>query len=116
MPYSVTKPFAAVCVLMLVDRGLVELDEPLATYWPEIHAPATVRQALAHQAGLVLLDEELPTEAFFDHARISGALERQRPLWPPGTAHGEAALTYGHLLGEVVRRVDGRSLGAFLRE
>jgi CubicO group peptidase (beta-lactamase class C family) len=116
MPYSVTKPFAAVCVLLLVDRGLVDLDAPLSTYWPELTAPATVRHVLAHQAGLVVLDEDLPAEALLDHDRICGALERQRPSWEPGTAHGEAALLYGHLLGEVVRRVDGRSLGRFLRE
>ena len=66
MPYSVTKPFAAVCLLTLVDRGLVGLDEPMQTYWPELVAPATVRQVLSHQAGLVALDDPLPTEAFYD--------------------------------------------------
>jgi CubicO group peptidase (beta-lactamase class C family) len=116
MPYSVTKPFAAVCVLLLVDRGLVDLDAPLSTYWPELSAPATVRHVLSHQAGLVVLDEDLPGEALFDHERLCRALELQKPRWEPGTAHGEAALVYGHLLGELVRRVDGRSLGTLLRE
>lgn len=116
MPYSVTKPFAAVCVLMLVDLGRIDLDAPLSTYWPGFAAPATVRQVLAHQAGVVLLDAPLPTEALFDHDRMVRALERQAPLWEPGTAHGEAALVYGHLLGELVRRVDGRTLGTFLDE
>ena len=59
MPYSVTKPFAAVCLLMLVDRGLVDLDEPMQTYWPELVAPATVRQTLSHQAGVVAIDDPL---------------------------------------------------------
>jgi CubicO group peptidase (beta-lactamase class C family) len=116
MPYSITKPFAAVCLLMLVDRGLVELDEPMQTYWPELGAPATVRQVLSHQAGLVALDEPLPTEAFYDWGRVCTALAAQEPQWPPGEGHGESALFYGHLVGEVVRRVDGRSVGRFLRE
>jgi CubicO group peptidase (beta-lactamase class C family) len=115
MPYSVTKPFAAVCLLMLVDRGLVDLDKPMQTYWPELEASATVRQVLSHQAGLVALDDPLPTEAFYDWGRMCAALAAQEPTWPPGERHGESALFYGHLVGEVVRRVDGRSLGSFLR-
>jgi CubicO group peptidase (beta-lactamase class C family) len=116
MPYSVTKPFAAVCLLMLVDRGLVGLDEPMQTYWPEFVAPATVRQVLSHQAGVVALDDPLPTEAFYDWDRLCAALAAQEPQWAPGENHGENALFHGHLVGEVVRRVDGRSVGRFLRE
>ena len=116
MPYSVTKPFAALCVLVLADRGVIDLDAPMATYWPELRAPATVRETLAHQSGLVLLDDDLPAEAFYDWDLLCRLLARQEPLWQPGTAHGESALLYGHLVGEVVRRVDGRSLGRFLRE
>src|SRR5262245_10231590 len=116
MPYSVTKPFAAVCLLMLVDRGLVDLDAPMQTYWPELRARATVRQTLSHQAGLVALDDPLPTEAFYDWDRVCAAIAAQDPQWVPGERHGESALFYGHLVGEVVRRVDGRSVGAFLRE
>ena len=116
MPYSVTKPFAAVCLLMLVDRGLVRLDDAMQTYWPEFVTPATVREVLSHQAGLVALDDPLPTEAFYDWDRMCEALALQEPQWPPGERPGESALFYGHLVGEVVRRVDGRSLGRFLRE
>ncbi len=116
MPYSVTKPFAAVCVLVLVDRGLVHLDTPMSAYWPGFTAAATVRHVLAHASGVCLVEEPLPAEAMFDHDRVCLALERQRPLWEPGSAPGEAALVYGHLLGELVRRVDGRSLGSFLRD
>ncbi|HYJ67718.1 MAG TPA: serine hydrolase domain-containing protein [Nocardioidaceae bacterium] len=116
MPYSVTKPFAAACLLVLVDRGLVNLDEPMQTYWPEFVTPATVRQVLSHQAGIVALDDPLPTEAFYDWHQMCGSLAAQQPQWQPGERHGESALFYGHLVGEVVRRVDGRSLGRFLRE
>jgi CubicO group peptidase (beta-lactamase class C family) len=116
MPYSVTKPFAALCVLTLADRGLVELDAPLRRYWPELRAEATVRDVLAHRAGIVVLDEAAPEEAFYDWELMCSLLARQEPTWPPGTAQGESALFYGHLLGQVVCRVDGRSLGRFLRE
>ncbi len=116
MPYSVSKPFAAVALLLLVDRGLVELDAPMQRYWPQLRAPVTVRQVLSHQAGLVTLDQSAPTEVFYDWDRLCGLLAEQEPSWPPGTRHGESALFYGHLLGEVVRRVDGRRPGAFLRE
>lgn len=116
MPYSVTKPFAAACVLVLVDRGLVGLDLPMQTYWPALRAPATVRDVLSHRAGVVALDRDAPTEAFYDWNLMCSLLEQQAPSWPPGTAQGESALFQGHLLGQVVRSVDGRSLGRFLRE
>ncbi|MGN6574058.1 MAG: serine hydrolase domain-containing protein [Nocardioides sp.] len=117
MPYSVTKPFAAVCALVLADRGRLRLDEPMSTYWPELRAGAfTVRQVLSHACGVVVLDEPAPTEALYDWHRMCTLLAAQEPLWAPGEGIGEAALFYGHLVGEVVRRVDGRSLGTFLRE
>ncbi len=115
-PYSVSKPFAAMCVLLLIDRGLVDLDAPVQRYWPEFTAPATVRHVLSHQAGVVALDTPADTTAFYDWDRMCALLAAQQPEWPPGTAHGESALFYGHLVGEIVRRVDGRSLGHFLRE
>ena len=114
MPYSVTKPFAAVCALLLVERGSIELDTPVRRYWPEFTAPATVRQVLSHQAGLVTLDTPEPTATFYDWDRMCALLAAQEPEWEPGTAHGESALFYGHLVGELVRRTDGRSLGRFL--
>jgi CubicO group peptidase (beta-lactamase class C family) len=116
MPYSVTKPFAALCVLVLVDRGLVGLDLPMRKYWPALRAPATVRDALSHRAGLVALDKDAPTDAFYDWDLMCSLLEQEEPSWPPGTAQGESALFHGHLCGQVVRSVDGRSLGRFLRE
>jgi CubicO group peptidase (beta-lactamase class C family) len=116
MPYSVTKPFAAVCALRLVERGVLELDAPVQRYWPEFTAPATVRHVLSHQAGIVALDTPVPTETFYDWGRMCALLAAQEPAWEPGTAHGESALFYGHLVGELVRRTDGRSLGRFLAE
>jgi len=115
-PYSVSKPFAAVCALVLVDRGTLDLDAPVQRYWPELRAPATVRQVLSHQAGVVALDEPAPTEVFYDWDALCALLARQEPAWIPGEAHGESALFYGHLVGEPVRRVDGRSIGRFLRD
>ncbi len=116
MPYSVSKPFAAICALLLVDRGRLDLEAPVQRYWPEFRAPATVRQVLSHQAGVVLLDEPAATEVFYDWEQLCSLLAQQEPAWVPGTAHGESALFYGHLVGELVRRVDGRSPGRFLRE
>jgi CubicO group peptidase (beta-lactamase class C family) len=115
-PYSVSKPFAAVCALHLAEAGRLELDAPVQQYWPEFRAPATVRQVLSHQAGVVALDQPAPTAALLDWPWLCGLLAAQEPSWPPGTAHGESALFYGHLVGELVRRVDGRSLGRYLRE
>ncbi|MGZ4437539.1 MAG: serine hydrolase domain-containing protein [Nocardioidaceae bacterium] len=116
MPYSVTKAFAAVCGLLVVERGLVGLDSPLQEVWPELTAPTTLRQVLAHQSGLSWLDAPAPEEAFYDWDLMCALLAAQPPAWEPGSAHGESALFFGHLVGEVVRRVDGRGLGAFLRE
>ena len=72
-PYSVTKPFVAVCALLLVEQGRLELDAAVQTYWPEFTAPATVRQVLAHQAGVVALDALAPTELFYDWRRARPA-------------------------------------------
>jgi CubicO group peptidase (beta-lactamase class C family) len=115
-PYSVTKPFVAVCALRLVERGALDLDAAVQRYWPEFTAHATVRHLLSHQAGVVALDAPAPTDLFFDWDAMCSRLAAQPPLWEPGTAHGESALFYGHLVGEIVRRIDGRSIGGFLRD
>ena len=115
-PYSVSKPFAAMCALVLIDRGLLDLDSPVQRYWPEFTAPATVRHVLSHQAGVVALSAPATTDLFYDWGALCALLAAQRPEWPPGTAHGESALFYGHLVGEIVRRIDGRGIGRFLRE
>lgn len=115
-PYSVSKPFPAACALVLAGRGKLDLDAPVQRYWPQFRAPATIRQVLSHQAGVVVLDQPAPTETFYDWGRMCALLAAQAPAFEPGTAHGESALFYGHLVGEVVRRVDGRGVGRFLRE
>ena len=118
--YSCTKPLAAFCVLTLVDRGALSLDDRVASVWPEFAAAGkervTVRQLLSHQAGLAALRSPQPVELFFDWDRLCALLAAEAPWWEPGTAHGEHALFYGHLCGELVRRIDGRSLGTFWRE
>jgi CubicO group peptidase (beta-lactamase class C family) len=120
MVYSVTKPAAAFCVHLLADRGRLRLDDPVADHWPEFAQAGkdhvTVRQLLAHQAGLVALRRRQPAEVLLDYDRVCALLAAEPPWWEPGTAHGEHFLFYGHLCAELVRRVDGRSLGAFWRE
>ncbi len=105
--FSVSKSIAALCV---VNTG-VDLDAPV-----DLPRGATVRQVLAHQAGLLALRDPQPPEALLDWDRTIALLRAEPLWWAPGTAHGEHALFYGHLAGEIVRRADGRSLGAFLRE
>jgi CubicO group peptidase (beta-lactamase class C family) len=118
--YSVTKPLAAACALWLVDRGLLALDARIADVWPAYgrggKQDTTLRHLLCHQAGLPAWRERRPLAALLDHDRAAGLLAAEPAWWPPGTAHGEHALFYGTLLGEVVRRVDGRSLGALFRD
>ncbi len=118
--YSVVKPLAAACLLLLVERGHVGLDERVTRWWPELGAAGkeeiTVRHVLAHQAGLTLFDRPPPLATLLDWQATVALLEASPPEWPAGTAHAEHVVTYGHLVGELVRRVDGRSLGVFLRE
>lgn len=114
--YSVTKPFVATCALVLAERGVLDLDSPIQRYWPEFRAQASVRQVLSHQAGVVVLDDPVPTDVFYDWDEMCRLLAAQEPAWDPGEAHGESALFYGHLVGELVRRADGRSPGSFLRQ
>ena len=118
--YSVGKALSAFCVLVLADRGEISIERPMASYWPEFAAAGkagtTVREMLAHRSGLVALREPLPPEALFDWELICARLAEEEPWFEPGTANGESILFYGHLCGELIRRVDGRTLGAFWRE
>jgi CubicO group peptidase (beta-lactamase class C family) len=118
--FSVGKGITSLCLLKLVDRGLVDLDRPVAAYWPEFaqaekHA-ITVRQILSHQAGLVAVRDVLPDGAMYDWSRMTAALARETPWWIPGTRHGYHVNTFGFLVGEIVRRVSGKTIGAFLRD
>jgi CubicO group peptidase (beta-lactamase class C family) len=115
--FSVGKPVAALCVLLLVDRGLVGLDDAVAGHWPEFTAgDVTVRHVLAHTAGLPSFPVPRPATAFADWGQLTADLAAASPEWTPGTLAAEHALTYGHLAGELVRRVDGRPPGRFLAE
>lgn len=109
--YSCTKAVTAAVLLRLAERGLVDLRAPVKEVWPEFTAPATVEHLLTHQAGLPAIEERVPVEEFGDLPAIAARLAGQQPVWEPGTAHGYHALTYGFLVGEVVRRVTGRSVG-----
>lgn len=118
--YSTTKGMTAVCAHRLVEEGRLELDAPAATVWPEFAAAGKgevpVRWLLSHQVGLPAIREDLPAGALFDWDVMCSALAAEAPWWEPGTKHGYHALTFGHLVGELVRRVDGRSLGNYFRE
>ncbi|SEH01132.1 CubicO group peptidase, beta-lactamase class C family [Nonomuraea solani] len=118
--YSTTKAVTAACALLLAQRGELDLDAPVARYWPEFAAGGKenvpVRWLLTHQAGLPAIDQPVtPAEAIAWEPMVA-ALAAQRPYWEPGTDHGYHGLTYGWLVGEVVRRASGRSLGTYLAE
>lgn len=117
---STTKTMAALVCLMLADRGELDLYEPIASYWPEFAANGkdriATRHVLSHTAGLAGWDEPLDETDFFDHDKLVGLLAAQAPWWEPGTQSGYHADTQGYLLGEIVKRVDGRTLGTFFAE
>lgn len=118
--YSATKAMTATCAHRLVDRGQLDVDEPVATYWPEFAQAGkdkiTVRMVLSHQAGLPWATVPYPKEKFLDWDTLTDALARSSPVWEPGTQSEYHGGTFGFLVGEVVKRIDGRSLGAFFRE
>src|SRR4051794_32101953 len=117
---SATKGMTATCAHRLVDRGLLDVDEPVATYWPEFaaagKASVTVRMVLSHQAGLPYPTVRVPADRRFDWDTMTGALARSEPVWAPGTRSEYHGGTFGHLVGEIVRRIDGRSLHGFFRD
>lgn len=118
--FSCTKTFAAVAALQLVGEGRLDLDAPVARYWPEFEQAGkqgiTVRQLLCHRAGLPAIREPLAPEALYDWDTMTAALAGETPWWTPGAEHGYAPITYGWLIGEVIRRVDGREPGAAIVE
>jgi CubicO group peptidase (beta-lactamase class C family) len=118
--YSTTKTMAALCLLVLADRGEVDLYAPVSRYWPEFaangKAAVEVRHFLSHSAGLAGMDQPKRGDDLYDWEGMTSALARQAPWWEPGTASGYHALTQGYLLGEVVRRVTGRSLGTYFAQ
>src|SRR4051794_346361 len=116
--WSVTKTMTALCALVLAARGALDLAAPVARYWPEFAAAGKdavlVRHLLAHTAGLP--DWEGPIDELYDWPSATARLAAQTPLWEPGSAAGYHSLTQGFLVGEVVRRITGRTLGEFFAD
>ncbi|MBP0460577.1 serine hydrolase domain-containing protein [Streptomyces montanisoli] len=117
---SATKGIAAAVPLLLHQRGQIDLDAPVGTYWPEFKAAGKervlVRHLLSHRAGVPVLDVPLTPAEALDGESGPRALAAQRPVWEPGSDHGYHAHTYGWLVGELVRRATGRSIGYWVAE
>jgi CubicO group peptidase (beta-lactamase class C family) len=118
--YSTTKGITAICALQQVERGELDLDAPVARYWPEFaqngKGEIPVRMLLSHQAGLPAVAKPLAAADLYDWKTMTSALAEQEPWWAPGSAHGYHAITYGWLVGELVRRTSGLSIGRYVRE
>ena len=120
--HSTTKGLSAMVLALLHSRGLLDYDERVAAYWPEFAQAGkediTVRQLLAHQAGLFAFDERVDGDVVADLDRLAGVMERQRPIWPPGERQAYHAITLGFYENELVRRIDPdhRTIGQVLHE
>ena len=118
--WSCTKGATALCAHILAARGELDLDALVTDYWPEFgqngKEATTVAMLLSHQAGVPALRDPLPPGAFYDTADMTDRLAAEAPFWEPGSRHGYHALTFGFLVGELVRRVSGKTLGEFFRD
>lgn len=118
--YSTTKTMCALTALLIADRGDLDFDAPVARYWPEFAANGKagikVSHLMSHSAGLSGWAETITTETLYDWEKATSLLAAQAPFWEAGTAPGYHALTQGYLVGEVVRRITGKSLGTVFRE
>ncbi|MBV9990725.1 MAG: beta-lactamase family protein [Alphaproteobacteria bacterium] len=118
--YSTTKTMTALVALMLADRGLIDFDAPVARYWPEFaangKADVKVSHLMSHTSGLSGWKEKVTKEDLYDWDKVTALLAAQAPFWEPGTKAGYHALTQGYLVGEVIRRVSGRTVGTVFRE
>ena len=116
--WSTTKTVTSLAALMLVDRGELDVDAPVARYWPEFAAngkqDVLVRQLLGHTSGVSGMEQPAVTEDLYDWEKSTARYAAQAPWWPPGTASGYHALNFGHLVGEVLRRITGVSLKEFV--
>jgi CubicO group peptidase (beta-lactamase class C family) len=117
--WSCTKGATALCAHVLAARGQLDLDALVTDYWPEFgqngKGATTVAQLMSHQAGVPALRDPVPAGAFYDTDYMTDRLAAEVPFWEPGTRHGYHALTFGFLVGELVRRVSGKTLGEFFR-
>ncbi len=118
--WSISKTMTALCALMLADRGELDLHAPVAKYWPEFAAAGKegveVRHLMGHTSGLDVWTAPMAVADLYDWEKATSLLAAQAPRWEPGTRSGYHALTHGYLIGEVVRRITGRTLGTFFRE
>jgi CubicO group peptidase (beta-lactamase class C family) len=118
--YSTTKGATAICANRLAQEGRLDVNAPVATYWPEFAKAGKeaipVDWLLSHRAGLAWVDAPLTLPEVLAWDPMIHALEAQTPVWEPGTQHGYHAVTYGYLVGEVIRRISGRSVGTYFRE
>jgi CubicO group peptidase (beta-lactamase class C family) len=118
--FSVGKGLVAVCAARLAGQGRLDVDAAVASCWPEFGAAGkgavTVRQLLSHQAGLPAVRRRLPPGSMLDWPAMTAALAAEEPWWQPGTGHGYHVNTFGFLVGEVIRRLAGRTVGTLLRE
>ena len=118
--YSTTKTMAALCALLLADRGELDFNAKVSQYWPEFaqngKENVEVRHFMSHSAGLSGMDEPVAPPKVYDWELMVDALACQAPWWEPGSQSGYHALTQGHLIGEVVRRISGKSIGQFFAD
>ena len=118
--FSTTKGVTAICANILAQRGELDLDAKVADYWPEFaaagKADVPVRWLLSHRVGLPWIDGEMTLEQALDWDQVVEALAAAEPAWEPGSQHGYHATTFGWLVGEVIRRVSGKSVGQFVRD
>ena len=118
--WSTTKTMTALCALVLADRGDLDLHAPVARYWPEFKAggkeDVEVAHLLSHTSGLSGWQEPMVVDDLYDWEKCTSLLGAQEPWWEPGTASGYHAVTQGYLVGEVIRRISGRSVGSFFAE
>lgn len=118
--WSTTKTMAATTALLLADRGDIDFDAPVALYWPEFaaggKADVRVSQVMAHASGLSGWREPMSSLDLYDWEKATSLLAAQEPFWKPGSASGYHGVTHGYLIGEIVRRVTGKSLGTVFRE
>ena len=117
---SSTKGMVATCVHILIERGLLDIDKPVAHYWPEFAQKGkeriSIRWLLCHRAGLPGVRQDMPPESLYDWDRYTAVLAETEPWWEPGTKHGYHALTFGFLVGEVIRKITGKTVGQFFHE
>lgn len=118
--YSTGKGIVAVCANRLIEEGRLDPEAPVARYWPEFAQAGKeslpVKYVLSHRAGLPAVSDMIPREAGYSWFPLVDALAAQEPWWDPGSKHGYHAVTFGHLVGEIVRRITGKTIGAYWRE